>query len=83
MILKLEKFTFHLTRGYRVFYKHDSYADIKTFNGQLPKFTLTGLVPYTQYNVWVHPISSKQPDTPAQPSDKILQVIPTHTHHLH
>jgi len=40
--------SFNNIRGYRVFYKHDSYADIKTFNGQLPRFSLSGLVPYTQ-----------------------------------
>ena len=62
--------SYNIIRGYRVFYKHDSYADIKTFNGQLPKFTLTGLVPYTQYNVWVRPISSSQPDVVAEASDR-------------
>jgi receptor-type tyrosine-protein phosphatase gamma len=64
-------------RGYRVFYKHDSYADIKTFNGQLPKFTLTGLVPYTQYNVWVRPISSTHPDAKLRDSERILQTTDT------
>ena len=64
-------------RGYRVFYKHDSYADIKTFNGQLPRFSLSGLVPYTQYNVWVRPISTSHPNVIAEESDTILQTTDT------
>ena len=64
-------------RGYRVFYKHDSYADIKTFNGQLPRFSLSGLVPYTQYNVWVRPISTSHPNVIAEESETILQTTDT------
>jgi len=64
-------------RGYRVFYKHDSYADIKTFNGQLPRFSLKGLVPYTQYNVWVRPISTSHPNVIADESETILQTTDT------
>ena len=64
-------------RGYRVFYKHDSYADIKTFNGQSPRFPLSGLVPYTQYNVWVRPISTSHPNVIAAESDTILQTTDT------
>ena len=69
--------SFNNIRGYRVFYKHDSYADIKTFNGQLPRFSLSGLVPYTQYNVWVRPISTSHPNVIAEESETILQTTDT------
>ena len=64
-------------RGYRVFYKHDSYADIKTFNGQSPRFSLSRLEPYTQYSVWVRPISTSHPNVIAEESETILQTTDT------
>jgi len=43
-------------RGYRVFYKRGTYEDIKTFDGQKPRFLLTGLVPFTQYAISIVPV---------------------------
>ena len=60
-----------------MFYEHDSYDDVKTFNGQLPRFVLSGLVPYTQYNVWVVPISSAGIEAIPEPSETILETTDT------
>merc|ERR1719308_586734 len=64
-------------RGYRVFYKHNSYEDIKTFDGQKPEFVLSGLVPYTQYKVWVVPVGLAKTGGTGKPSENILQTTDT------
>ena len=64
-------------RGYRVFYKHNSYEDIKTFDGQKPEFILSGLVPYTQYKVWVVPVGLAKNGGTGKPSENILQTTDT------
>ena len=43
--------SYNQIRGYRVFYKHNSYEDIKTIEGPDPAYKLTGLSPYTMYEV--------------------------------
>lgn len=64
-------------RGYRVFYKHNSYEDIKTFDGQKPEFVLSGLVPYTQYKVWVVPVGLAKNSGTGKASANILQTTDT------
>jgi len=66
--------SFNNIKGYRVFYKHNSYEDIKTFDGAKPSFVLSGLVPYTQYKVWVVPVGA---DKTGQASQNIIQTTDT------
>ena len=33
---------------FRMFYRHNGYSDVKTFDGQKPEYLLTGLQPYTK-----------------------------------
>ena len=68
--------SYNQIRGYRVFYKHNSYEDIKTIEGPDPAYKLTGLSPYTMYEVWVMPIGVVGTEK-GQASDKIFKTTDT------
>ena len=68
--------SYNKIKGYRVFYKHNSYEDIKTINGQKPQFRLTGLNPYTQYEIWVKPIGVNEAEQ-GQSSETIFKTTDT------
>ena len=68
--------SFNQIRGYRVFYKHNSYEDIKTIEGPDPAYKLTGLSPYTMYEVRIMPIGVEGTDK-GQTSEKIFKTTDT------
>ena len=68
--------SYNKIRGYRVFYKHNSYEDIKTIEGPDPAYKLTGLSPYTMYEVWVMPIGVDGTEK-GQASEKIFKTTDT------
>ena len=68
--------SYNRIKGYRVFYKHNSYEDVKTFAGQQPQYILKGLNPYTQYEFWVMPIGVDEADR-GQVSEKIFKTTDT------
>ena len=68
--------SYNRIKGYRVFYKHNSYEDVKTFDGQKPEFKLSGLNPYTQYEVWVMPIGVDSLEK-GQASEKVFKTTDT------
>ena len=41
--------SYNLIKGYRVYYAHNNFLDVKTFEGQKPQYKLTGLKPYTRF----------------------------------
>ena len=69
--------SYNQIKGYRVFYKHNSYEDIKTIDGPEPQFKLSGLNPYTQYEMWVMPIGHGDPPLKGQASEKIFKTTDT------
>lgn len=42
--------------SYRIYYKHQSFQDVITIRQSETTYVLTGLVPYTNYEIWVESI---------------------------
>lgn len=59
--------SYNLIKGYRVYYAHNNFLDVKTFEGQKPQYKLTGLKPYTRYVIHVTPFGEN--DIEGEPSN--------------
>lgn len=55
-----------VVEGYRIYYKHDTFKDVKTIKNQSPEYELSGLEPYTEYEIWVAAIVEGVASEPSQ-----------------